>query len=460
MKHEEIIERSLEVLALNDKGEYSVPNYQIFGRSQFAWDSCIVAMAHAYHDTDRAKKEIYSLFRGQHNSGMIPNETIESSTIGQRIIFGTERSSNGITTSGITQPPLIAQAVLDIGNHISDEAERVHFFKRTFGPLKNYHAWLLRERVVDDTGLVTLLHPYESGMDNTPPWRNMLHEHWLEDNPIGQQAGQVALKKIIGGYRRLFADTRYVPEHERADNDDVLSGFLQTRAIARHQYDMRRIWAKTDIPLQQDVGFNAVFAEANQSLLLISAAIDDPEYSVEEDLLTKMNKLNRSIESELWYEDLYDSSATGFYNRDARTGELTDVNTVAGLLPLVTDLADARRDFLVDRLFDPDQFWTSTPIPSVAINDPEFHETAYWRGVSWPFPRVILERALTKHGLDAEASELRQRTLRRESEPHKSEYDHPFTGEAMGTIHFAPTAGQDIIFAHKEKEHKVKIQKH
>lgn len=444
--HEGITDRSLEIIEANDMGGFSVPNAQIFGRSQFLWDSCLVAEAMAYYDPERAAQEIRSLLQGQQPNGMVPNEVSRNSSAAQRRLFGTEVSGDGLVTSGITQPPLIARTVVGIGKHMGVD-DRQKFYQEVFPKLVRYHEWLLTDRVVDSTGLIALIHPYESGMDNIPTWRIPMHEYWLNGRGINSRLQYPAMARVTGAYRLLLADLRHVPIEQRSDNEDVLSSFLHTRVLKRHRYDMEELWQRTDIPVQQDVGFNAVFADANEALFEIQEEINQDTYCVPEGLVSKIGKQRDSLHTVLWQADL--GGFSGYTNRDPRTGNLISVNTAAGLLPLLTEPNEKRRNFLLERLYDQEQFWTGMPIPSVAIDDEQHNETAYWRGVSWPFVRFIMEKALTKIGDDIGAQELRRITLLRPSEPVKSEYDHPITGEPLGIFGFGPSAAQDAVFSQR-----------
>ena len=54
---------------------------------------------------------------------------------------------------------------------------RSAFLAELFGKLVAYHEWLYRERDLNQHGLVTLIHPWECGLDTTPPWMDALGAH-------------------------------------------------------------------------------------------------------------------------------------------------------------------------------------------------------------------------------------------------------------------------------------------
>ena len=106
------------------------------------------------------------------------------------------------------------------------------FLAEVFPKLVAHHSWLYRERDLHETGLVTLIHPWECGLDSTPPWMRALHDmrlpRWL------RTAERLHLARLL---RSAPHDTRYLPAAERASDDDG----LRMLAVAVHakRYDFR-----------------------------------------------------------------------------------------------------------------------------------------------------------------------------------------------------------------------------
>src|SRR5690606_11333385 len=80
-----------------------------------------------------------------------------------------------VRTSGICQPPVHAIAlrrIVDIARHVSrDDVELAETFAaRTWPALYRWHRWLARHRMSESCGLITIVHGWESGMDNSPRW--------------------------------------------------------------------------------------------------------------------------------------------------------------------------------------------------------------------------------------------------------------------------------------------------
>src|SRR5690606_38576114 len=119
-------------------------------------------------------------------------------------------------TSGITQPPMLAEAVVRVGQKLT-KAERRSWYMEMYRPLVDYHIWLYRERDPKQSGLVVQLHPYETGLDNTPPWIDQLHKNY---RPMWVRAVETTRAvKLINYFRR---DTRHVTPGQRMDNVDAL----------------------------------------------------------------------------------------------------------------------------------------------------------------------------------------------------------------------------------------------
>src|SRR2546421_688014 len=69
--------------------------------------------------------------------------------------------------AGIVQPPVHAVAALAV--HRAAPALGRRFLRHVYPGLKAQNDYLLRERA-HRTGLVTIVHPWESGQDNSPAW--------------------------------------------------------------------------------------------------------------------------------------------------------------------------------------------------------------------------------------------------------------------------------------------------
>ncbi|HPW48348.1 MAG TPA: glycoside hydrolase, partial [Candidatus Saccharibacteria bacterium] len=173
MENQTLSEVCYQILKANDRGTHTVPATNLYPH-QWLWDSCFASIGRSHIDTKRAEKEISSLLRGQWSNGMIPHMIFDMSPEYSRHrnmwrSWISSKSPDKIATSGLTQPPVIAEAVSRIGAQMNRD-DRLAFYKRVLPRLVKHHEWLYNERDPHKTGLVIQIHPHETGMDNTPPW--------------------------------------------------------------------------------------------------------------------------------------------------------------------------------------------------------------------------------------------------------------------------------------------------
>ena len=79
---------------------------------QWNWDSAFVVYGYAQYDLQKGVEELRSLFRGQWDNGFLPHIVFhkkEESYFPGPDLWGV-CSSQGVQTSGITQPPVVAMA--------------------------------------------------------------------------------------------------------------------------------------------------------------------------------------------------------------------------------------------------------------------------------------------------------------------------------------------------------------
>ncbi len=413
----------------NRRGAWTCPSRDFYPH-QWLWDSCFVAMGLARHDAARATDELRALFRGQWANGMLPHMifTPDVPDVGSRRIWQSKTYDDAprdVDTSCITQPPLPAIAARRVGRALPDDERRV-FLEALFPKLLAYHGWLYRERDLDGRGLVTLIHPWECGLDTTPPWtrqlRRMREPWWL----------RAALKLGLTAVARLFRrDTRYAPEAQRLSNDDGLRMLALVHRAKRHGFELRRMPEDRSL-LIEDVAFNALLAAANEALAGIAEELGQ---SVGDEL-ERCARATRTAFAGLWDE------ATGqYYSRDRGGDELVKLPTVATFLPLSAGLVPAERAArLLALLRDESRFWPRYPVPSVPIDADSFDADRYWRGPTWVNTNWLIVEGLRALGEEETAAELRERTLELVDRSGFAEYFSALDGEGYGAPDFSWTA--------------------
>jgi hypothetical protein len=424
-----LADRARGVLDRNRRGDWTCPALHFYPH-QWLWDSCFVAIGLARHDAPRAAGELRAIFRGQWANGMLPHMIFAPDVpdVGSRRIWQSKRYDDAprdVDTSCITQPPLAAIATWRVARSLA-EPERRAFLTESFPKLVRYHEWMYRERDLDARGLVTLIHPWECGLDTTPPWTRLLRRMrgpwWLD----------VALKLRLSRVARMFRrDTRYLPATTRLSDDDGLRMLALVHRARRHGFELRRMPPDESV-LVEDLAFNSLLAAANQSLVAIADELRTPL----DGALLRRFESTRTAFSSLWHEK------TGqYYSRNRVTDELVRLPTVATFLPLAAELPDPDRTArLLELLRDESRFWPRYPVPSVPIDSKHFDAHRYWRGPTWVNTNWLIIESLRTAGADETATELVRRTLDLVDRSGFAEYFSALDGEGFGAPEFSWTA--------------------
>jgi len=421
--------RAIDVLAANTRDGYVAPALGLYVH-QHLWDTCFIAIGQRHYDVEAAMTALRRLVGAQWKNGMIPHIRFEAGwrhwwdrhIWRSRINPAAPRAPG---TGGISQPPMLAEAVVRVGEVLA-RAERLEWYESMYQPLVEYHLWLHFDRVVDGDRLAVQIHPWETGLDNSPPLLELLERAstpWWLDLVARTGADRLATK--------LRWDTKYVPADQRSSTLDALRLYWALSRIRRLRYD-------TDAALRhgpfvvQDLMVNSILVRANARLRELATEI---RASLPVHLLAAMSAHERAM------DDLRDSADERYYSRDARSGELVMVPSVATLMPLYAGCADqAQAASLVKLLTDPTAFSTPYPVPSVPPGARWFDPCRYWQGPTWINMNWLLIDGLRRYGFDAAADALRDCTLDLVTRQGFFEYYHPITGAPAGARDFSWTA--------------------
>jgi glycogen debranching enzyme len=422
-------ETAESILRANDRETFTVPAGRLYPH-QWLWDSAFSAIGWAHLDVKRAEKEIIRLLQGQWHNGMIPHMIFDMKPQYARDrnawrSWEARYSPNQVATSGITQPPVIAEAVQRIGLQLS-KADRQIFYKRVLPRLTHYHEWLYAERDPHEQGIVFQIHPYETGFDNTPSWMVQLHEHskpwWISSIEV------LKLDKAINKIRR---DTRSIHADQRMENIDALVSWDIIRRLRRKHYDIEKILHRSLFVIQ-DIGFNSMFVRNNTILREIAK---ESRIKLPAELLEKMKQ------TEAAFEHLWDETLNLYFSRDFVNNKLIQIPTVASLLPLYAGtISKERAEKLVSHMQNEQAFWPKFPLPSVPKNSRYFDKRRYWQGPSWINTNWMVIDGLKRMGFENEAAALKSHTVEMLRENGIWEYYDPQTGEGLGSPDFSWSA--------------------
>lgn len=428
MDSEQLLERARAVLETNDRGDFTTPadSYS----HQWLWDSCFVAAGLRHIDVERAKKEILSLLRGQWANGMLPHMIFSAHDAHRRDrnlwrSWLSPYSPDDVSTSGITQPPMLAEAIVRLGEKMS-LPERRTWYQTVFPALLSYHEWLYAERDPHGEGLVLQIHPWETGLDNTPPWIAELHEH--------QMPWWIGIVKklhadtLIGRFRR---DAHYRNPGERLNVIDGLAFYSMQRRLRRKTYDIDKVLSHSMLAIE-DLTFNCIFVRANSHMRDIAAAINRP---LPAELTDHMQR------TETVLEQLWDAYAGQYYSRNFVTHKPLKQDSLAALMPLYAgSITKERAAQIVKMLKDPKIYGPEFPVPSVPVGSDWFKPHGYWQGPVWMNTNWLIIDGLRRYGYENEANELTQKSLQLVAQNGFYEYFSPIDGTPAGAADFSWTA--------------------
>lgn len=427
---QQLIEQAKQVLASNDMGEWTRPNP--YGRypHQWLWDSFFIAIGQRHYDVERAKAEVRSPFRAQWKNGMLPH-----------IIFGDakgyhagpelwhcERSPDapdGIQTSGITQPPMAAEAVVRVGEKLSVK-ERREWYREMYPKLLAYHQWFYRERCPSGDGLPVIVLSWETGIDNSPPWMYVMNRYALSLR--AQLIKQANFTSIMERFRK---DSKTVPADELISTIDLYAVYDLIKALRKHKYNNDAVMREHKLRIV-DVAFSCILIRAN---VLLKQIADEIGEELPPDIQHAMRVAPQSLEA------LWDNVTQQYCNRNDVTGQLIKISTISSFMPLYAGVLPKERvDVLTKQLCDPATFGAQFPIPSAPLNSPYFKPNRYWQGPTWVNMNWLLADGLERNGKRKEAKELRERTVEMITKSGMYEYFSPIDAKPAGAGDFSWTA--------------------
>ncbi|MBE1590684.1 glycogen debranching enzyme [Nonomuraea angiospora] len=341
-----ILRDAVRVLVANWDGSYTVPSRRLYPH-QWSWDSAFIAIGNARWSPRRARIELLSLFGAQWRDGRVPhivfNPAVPEGAYFPGPEFWQAHAPGGSATSGIVQPPVHALAAWK--THLAEPDPA--FLRRIYPRLVAQQEFLRAARRSPE-GLISIVHPWESGMDNSPAW----------DLPL-----RAVRRDTVGFVRR---DLATVSAEERPTDRDYERYVSLARAYRDSAYRAPGEF-QVECPL-----FNAAYGVAESTLARIAQVCGlDPE----------PHEREAAAITEAMVEHLFDGGL--FQARDVRTGRLLHSSSTAGLTPLMLPhLPDEVAEALIGSTLDRFAFKDGA-LPSYSPAALDFDPARYWRGPSW-----------------------------------------------------------------------------
>ncbi|MEH0981515.1 MGH1-like glycoside hydrolase domain-containing protein [Micromonospora sp. CPCC 205556] len=422
--HAELRRLAVATLDGNWEHDHTVPSRTLYPH-QWSWDSAFIAVGLVHVRPDRAWRELRTLFAAQWTDGRVPhivfNPALRVGSYFPGPEFWNSAAADGApaaATSGLVQPPVHALAAW-LAHRRAPSEESARALRRLYPRLVAQQRYLTVHRDVGGAGLACIVHPWESGVDNSPAW----------DAPMAAVPADVAVMRAYRRHDTTYADAAHRPTdldyaryvaivaayREAGYRDDGLAG--------RHPF-------LVECPL-----VSAALGAAEHALARIAPVVGaDP--GPHRDRAARI--------TEALVERLYDPVTGTFHPRDLRTDRLIPARTALGLMPLILPDLPARQVAAVVTEACSARFGLSArmdrPLPSHDRTAPDFEPLRYWRGPSWMNLNWLLWRGLRSHGRPDLAAGLRQSMLDLVATAGCHEYFHPDTRAGLGSPAFSWTA--------------------
>jgi glycogen debranching enzyme len=354
---------------------------------QWFWDSCFHAVTLSHFDPEWAQKELLSLVAVQREDGFLPHVIFWQR--GSPHHYWKYLQASGALNPKWTayiQPPVLAIAALRVFKATSDSG----FACRILPALRRFHEWLRSSRDPDGDGLISIVSPFESGMDWSPQFDTLFR----------------------GGLAARWHGPRLLDLRHR------LTGHETPSMLSR--FDV------------EEVATNSIWYEAQRSLAALAREVHDEEISDREEQAAA--RTQESILAECW-----DKEASSFFSLVSTRHRLRS-RTVASVTPLLLDdLSSEQVAALIDDIQQPRGFGTEFPLPSVAVREGTFRPKPgifLWRGASWMNMNWLVVTGLLKHGFVDLAQKLTEASAQAISRSGFRECYQPYDGEGMGAQNF------------------------
>jgi hypothetical protein len=339
----------------------TVPNATVYPWL-WQWDSCFHALIWNRLGDSRARQELQIVFSGQRPSGFLPHMN-----------YGAESSPHAgfwgvVGSSTITQPPVFGHAIAVLAAAGHDVAELVDPARRAL--------WRLLKSRRTPSGLLRIVHPWESGIDDHPRWAP-----WQPD-PWDRSAWRETKGRLV--------DALVVEDGE---------------AVANSAFEVC------------PAGFNALVSWDCSRLAALCG---------DERLAAAGAELADALDEQ------WDPGLVSWLDARPDGRPSSSIRTLDALLPALVTREPVRAAAALRATTDPAAFGLRFGPSGVHVDEPAFAPRGYGRGGTWPHLTYMLWLAAEARGLEEVGRRLAGRLVAGAWRSGLAEHWDPRTGEGLG----------------------------
>jgi glycogen debranching enzyme len=372
------------------KYRYYKPANTKYGPHQWLWDSGFHMIVWARRNPENAIADLRTMLSLQQRDGFVSeiNKWKGLLSRGERI---SGKFYSRPEFVDLTQMPVLAFALRSIWNATKD----ITLLREFVPKLVSYWTWWLRERDRDGDHLVSIIHPWESGIDASPCYDPVHRVH----NP---------------SYFRLYPKFMILNLKHK-----FLTKWNQQKILRREWFNVK------------DVGVNSVYAAGWGILADLAATYDE---SLAKQCRARQVECERAILHKCWNRRL--GRFVSIYHKWGQEW-VTPIETIQVLMPLVLDTipGQIQESILKSQILDEKKFWTPYVFPSVAYSEPTFNPHSsrlLWRGPVWPSTVWIVMQGLLKHQHRTLANRILDNWVALYMKSGVWEYYNPINGQGLG----------------------------
>lgn len=412
------------ILRENDRGSYTVPTKGLYP-FQWNWDSCLTALGFAHFDEARAWTEIDTLFAHQWEDGMVPHIVFHVQDDGYFPGPDVWRTGRTVPTSGITQPAVAGFALRRLHERAEDKAAAEARARALLPKVAAWHEWFFRCRDPEGTGLVAIIHPWESGRDNSIDW-------------------DAALDRVSTEGVKPF--TRRDTQHANPEHRPTQAQYERYIALVQTFRDLG--WDNDKLhdgsPFRVvDPGFNAILIRSCMDLAAVADALGETATAER-----SRNLAERGLAA---LDTLWSDTYGQYLCFDRAAGALVESPSIGGLLPVFAAVPRARAASIAGRIGKLAE-QVRYMVPSHDPSTPGYDGKRYWRGPLWLIVNYMIADGLRAAGEAKTSERIVRDSLELIDRSGFAEYYDPISGEPCGGGRFTWTAAMVIEFLTRARE--------